>query len=279
MIKDVKVQLDGTAEDEVRLEHAEALASLSNGHLTGLYANPLPDYGMTVPFDAGGAAAEVLVEIEEQARREGDAAGRRLQERFARLGVSHELRRLEGRPGELQDLVAAEARCADVLVATRPYGAGALATLVAEAVLFQGGRALYLVPPGRGLHQPFRTVLVAWRDTREAARAVREGLPFIEASSRVVLVLVDPERADDGRGEPEADAARHLSRHGAAVEVKAVESGGRAVSEVLLEEAARVSADLVVMGAYGHSRVRQWILGGTTRDMLTLCDRPILMAH
>lgn len=281
MIRDVKVHLDGTGEDEVRLLHAEALASLSGGHLTGLFTNPLPDYGMAVPFDAGGAAAQVIGDLEDRARQEGDAIGRRLEERFARLGVGHELRRLDARFGELQGLLASEARCADLFVATRPYGegAGALATLVAETVLFQGGRALYLVPPGRGLHQPFRTILVAWQDTREAARALREALPFVAGSSRLRLVLVDPERDEDGRGEPETDAARHLSRHGAKVEVGVVESRGRAVSDVLLEEAGRFSADLVVMGGYGHSRTRQWILSGTTRDMLTACERPILIAH
>ena len=103
-----------------------------------------------------------------------------------------------------------------------------------------------------------RRILLAWRDTRETARAVAEALPFIEKATRTAVVLVDAETgAADEKRAPEMDIARHLDRHGTNIEVHMVESGDSAVSEVILEQARRVAADLVVMGGYGHSRARE----------------------
>ena len=101
-----------------------------------------------------------------------------------------------------------------------------------------------------------------------------------EKAARTVILLVDPESpANDGKSEPAADLAKHLDRHGAHVEVVVIESQGRSVSDVILEQAGRISADLIVMGGYGHSRARQWIMGGVTRDLLSSSRFPILMAH
>jgi nucleotide-binding universal stress UspA family protein len=118
--------------------------------------------------------------------------------------------------------------------------------------------------------------MVAWQDTREAARALREALPFVEQATRTVLVLVDPDTED---AEPEADVVRHLARHTARVEAVRVAAGERTTAEALLDEARRVSADLVVMGGYGHSRIAEWVMGGVTVDMLFASPYPLLMAH
>ena len=120
-------------------------------------------------------------------------------------------------------------------------------------------------------------MLVAWQDKREPARALREALPLIGQASRTVAVLVDPETS--GAAEPEADVLRHLSRHGAAAEAVSIAAGERSTAEALLDEARRLSADLIVMGGYGHSRLAEWIMGGVTVDMLTFSPHPILMAH
>jgi nucleotide-binding universal stress UspA family protein len=115
---------------------------------------------------------------------------------------------------------------------------------------------------------------------REAARAVAEAAPLIARATRTQVLVVDPPAMRDGsQGEPAADIARHLGHLGTSVEVGIVESQGRDVSEIMLEQAHRMSADLIVMGGYGHSRAREWMLGGATRDMLSTSDIPILMAH
>jgi nucleotide-binding universal stress UspA family protein len=122
-------------------------------------------------------------------------------------------------------------------------------------------------------------VLVAWRDSREAARALGEALPIIERSTATTVLAVNPDRAVLTNTRDEEELATHLERHGATVDVRVVTSNGVRVSEVLRNEGRRLSADLVVMGSYGHSRVREWVLGGTTLEMMTSSELPILVAH
>jgi nucleotide-binding universal stress UspA family protein len=282
MIKDVSVHLDGSSADEERLLHAEAIAAASQAHLTGLFTNPLPDLATLSPIDGGASAAGIIVQLQDDARRQGDLAQKRLAERFSRLSVPNEIRRLEGTPGQLPGLAATEARWSDLLVASRPFdrdGAGASNDLFG-AVLFESGRGVFVVPPGRHPSDAIRRILVCWRDTREAARAVAEAAPFIEKAARTTVLIVDPESPRDNRpSEPGADIARHLGRSGTSVEVHVVASEGRGIGDVILDQARRASADLIVMGGYGHSRLREWIAGGATRDMLSTSEFPILMAH
>ncbi len=282
MIKDVTVHLDGTSADEERLLHAEAIAAASQAHLTGLFTNPLPDLAAITPMDGGASAAGIMVQLQDDARRQGDLSQQRLAERFSRLSVPSEIRRLEGMPGQLLKLVASEARWSDIFVASRPIddGSDGAWSDLFGAILFESGRGVYVVPPGRRPSDTIRRVLVCWQDTREAARAVAEAAPFIEKAARTVVLMVDPASSNgNGPGAPGADIARHLDRIGTSVEVQVVASEGRAISDVILEQARRLSADMIVMGAYGHSRLREWIAGGATRDMLSTSDIPILMAH
>jgi nucleotide-binding universal stress UspA family protein len=279
MIKDIMVHLDGTSGDELRLQHAEAIATPRAAHVTGLFTNPLADLAAAMPIEGGAAAAQVMADLDAEARRQGDIGQQRLAERFSRLGVSNEVRRIDALPGELVARAASEARCADVFVASRPYtgnGSDQWDDLF-EAVLFESGHAIYVVPPRRGPSDPIRRILIAWRDTVESARAIGGALPFLKEASRTAVIIVDAE-PDEGR-ELGADVARHLDRHGAKIEVVKVDSNGERVSEVLLHQARRMSADLVVMGGYGHSRAREWVLGGASREMLETAEFPILMAH
>jgi nucleotide-binding universal stress UspA family protein len=270
------VHLDGSPEDEVRLAHAEAIAASSDAHLLGVYTNVLPDpIAYSVEFGAASIAA-----LEERTRREGVDTGQRLAQRFERLGVRNELRSLDRFFGTIGGAVAREARSADVFVASCPRpgeGCDRWEGLV-EDVLFDSGRSLYLVPPGLPPRSPIRTVMVAWADTREVARAISEALPLLTMVSVVELAHVQrPSRSPMGGAEAMADIAAHLARHGIDTRIRMVE--GSSVSAALLEAAHRASADLIVAGAYGHSRLREWLVGGTTRDLLTFSDLPLLLAH
>lgn len=277
MIRDIMVHLDGSPEDEIRLEYGQAIASDGRAHLIGIFTNLLPDLTVAMPMDGGAAAMQVLTELEDKARQDGDATAKRLTERLASLQVPSELRRLDETFGVLSAKVAEQARCADLFIATRPYGeadAPLWADLV-EAVLFGSGRALLLVPPGQHRQGSIQTVLVAWNGSREAARALREGLPFIEQAARTVVLIVDP-TPDIMSG---VGVEGHLARHGVMAEVITAESRGRRVADVILDEARRLSADLVIMGGYGHTRLREQVFGGATLDMLTDSEGPILVAH
>lgn len=280
MPKDILVPLDGTPEDEVRLAHAEALARTHRARITGLYLNPLPDYSYVLGIQSGLAPAALITDLDERVRREGDAVAEQLGARLARLDVPSELRRFDATPSELPDPCAAQARWADLVVATTPYRDRDTTgwNEVTEAMLLDGGHALYLVPPGAAARPAVHTVLVAWADRREAARSVAEALPILKQAGRVVLLCVKP--TPDAEERPDVlDVAAHLDRHGAKVEILTVYAAAVEVPERIIAEAERLSADLVVMGAYGHSRFREWVVGGATRDMIERSAVPLLMAH
>jgi len=281
-VSDLIVHLDGTSEDEVRIAHAEAIAAACDAHLTGIYTNVLPDYGMAVAGDYGGGAAAAMFEVEERIRQEGAETLKRLSKRFSRLGLRNELRRVEESPGAMAGAVAAEARWSDLFVASCPYreNVGSRWDDVLETVLFESGHAIYFVPPGAPARPMLSLVLVAWTESREAARAVAEAMPFLRAASEVEIVTVsDTQEKRNTRGYNAADMAAHLDRWGVRVVVRPVDRGKESVSGALLGEARRASADLIVMGGYGHSRWREWIVGGTTREILALAQVPVLMAH
>jgi len=277
MIRDIMVHLDGSTADDIRLDYGQAIASTCQAHLVGILTTPLPDLAIPMPMDGGAAAIQVLTDLENQARKDGDAAAQRLTERLANLQVPNELRRCDETFGALLAKVVEQARCADLFITTRPYGdaEGDLWTGLVESVLFGSGRALMLVPPTQHQLRPIRTVLVAWNGSREAARALREGLDFIEQAARTIVLLVDPPAGTA----PGADVESHLVRHGVSAEVITTESRGRSVGDVILDEAKRLSADLIVMGGYGHARLREQVFGGATWDLLTVADIPLLMAH
>jgi nucleotide-binding universal stress UspA family protein len=277
MIRDIMVHLDGSPEDEIRLEHGQAIAAAGRAHLIGIFTNLLPDLTVAMPMDGGAAAMQVLTELEDKARQDGDANAKRLTERLASLQVPSELRRLDETFGVLSAKVVEQAHCADLFIATRPYGEAdsPVWTDLVEAVLFGSGRALLLVPPGRHRQGPIQTVLVSWNGSREAARALREGLHFIEQAARTVVLVVDP----PSDTMPWAEVEGHLARHGVVAEVITAESQDRRVADVILDEARRLSADLVIMGGYGHTRLRELVFGGATRDVLTASESPLLVAH
>lgn len=149
-----------------------------------------------------------------------------------------------------------------------------------EGALFSSGRPVMLVPEGAAASLGPKTVLVGWDSRIEAARAVREALEILVGAEKVHLALVDPEESDGGHGaEPGADAATWLSRHGARVVVDRLPSMGRTAAETLRRHAADTGAGLLVIGGYGHSRLRERIFGGVTRAMLDDTPLPILLAR
>jgi nucleotide-binding universal stress UspA family protein len=146
--------------------------------------------------------------------------------------------------------------------------------------LFNSGRPVIVVPEAASVASAPRRVLIAWRASPEATRAVHEAMPILLRAEQVRLLVVDDGhlRNEDGQ-DPGADIARHLARHSVNVEVKVVPAGGRSTSDVILSEARYLGAELIVMGGYGHSRLREWIFGGATRDILHESAIPMFIAH
>lgn len=184
--------------------------------------------------------------------------------------------------GALNEIVAQRARFADLVVLTRPYGGdrGSEAEAVVEAALFEG-KAPVLVLPEAGLGQADKPkrVLLAWNQSAEAMTATRLALPMLKAAEMVNITVIDPPAHGPERSDPGGLLCQMLVRHGVHAEVSVLARNLPRVSDILARHVWDINADLVVMGAYGHSRFREAILGGATRSMLEKAEVPVLMAH
>lgn len=183
--------------------------------------------------------------------------------------------------GALTELVAQRARFADLVVLPRPYGKdqGAEAEAAVEAALFEG-QAPVLVVPEAGLSTATpKRIVIAWNQGREALAAVRAALPLLKQADLVTITVIDPGVHGPERSDPGGMLCQMLVRHGVHAEVSVLARTLPRVSDVLLRHVNDISADLLVMGAYGHSRFREAILGGATRNMLEHATVPVLMAH
>ena len=184
--------------------------------------------------------------------------------------------------GALTDLVSSRARYADLVVLPKPYGKGSgpEAEAVIEAAMFEG-QAPVLVVPERGFAAGAapRRVVLAWNQSREALVAARRALPFLKAAEQVVITIVDPPAHGPERSDPGGMLCQLLVRHGVKAEVAVLARTLPRISDVLARQCQDLDADLLVMGAYGHSRFREAILGGATRNMLESTQVPVFLAH
>jgi nucleotide-binding universal stress UspA family protein len=149
-----------------------------------------------------------------------------------------------------------------------------------DGALFRSGKPAVVVPEKGGVSLAPGTIMVAWDGSMEAARAVHAARSMLQAAKAVRIVLVDPVAGAGGQGgEPGADLAAYLARLGVAVSLDRLPSGGKSIADVLMRHARDQAAELIVMGAYGHSRLRERIFGGVTRSMLNHVEVPLFMAH
>ena len=177
------------------------------------------------------------------------------------------------------DRFGAIARRFDLAVVgqAEPDKAGAQ-ELVAEGALFSSGRPVVIVPYIQKAGLTLDRVMVCWDASRNAARAIADAMPFLKRARAIDVVIVASERLKSDEI-PGADIGQHLARHGLKVEVKRIVAPDTDVASTILSHAADTSADFIVMGGYGHSRLREFILGGATRGILSAMTLPTLMSH
>lgn len=271
-IKDILTVVDYDGRRPAARVAAE-LARLLDAHLTGLSMSQTPT--MPAPGIAPGSAAlmESIREAWFDRARNADAA---FQEIARLAGVRYESAIVEATgDGYFAELVR-RSRLSDLVVIGQdnPDAPEPMRSALIEAMLFEGGAPTLMVPYiGADDFSP-RRALVAWDGSATAARAVRAGLPLLAASESVTVLLVGSRPAEGA-----SDIAVYLDRHGLKVEVKQTPAAGVPVADVLLNTVSDGGFDWVVMGAYGHSRVREFLFGGATRDILQEMTVPLLMAH
>lgn len=283
-LKNLLLNLDDTKDCPKRIEAALALAAEHGAHLNALYviAEPtMPAYLETqVPRDA-------TREYHERLRAHGEEVLEDFQKQAQRKGVSFETRLSTGPEQSVPETVALHARYADLAIIGQaneddPPPGG---THTVEEVAFTAGRPVLAIPyigaPEQNGEVRFgRRIMVAWDAGREATRAVNDALPFLERAEAVSVICVNPRRGYSGHGdEPGADIALHLSRHDVKVQVEHMEVRDIEVGDTILSRLADEGSDMLVMGCYGHSRLREMVLGGVTRSVLQHMTVPALLSH
>ncbi len=282
-LRDLVVLLDGSPRDDARLTVALGLARRDDAHVLGLCPLELL-LPSDMSFALGGypdlwAIPEFAQQIETEARAKAGIIEISFRERLRREGVRGDW---VFDKGPLVHAVVHRARAADLLIIGQndPQNPpSVVARALIEDVLMIAGRPLLLIPYAGTFETVGENVLVGWSRTRESARALHDALPLFAPSATVTVLTVET-RAPDTRVLPTADIAEHLARHGLAVSAaRTVVSDGLAPADALLDYAADIGADLLVVGGYGHSRTREMILGGVTRDLLRFMTLPVLMSH
>jgi len=276
VLGEIVVFIDGRTESAGILEFAGILAQEQGARLISVFMQPEPTVTPAETF-ARGNGMHSVIEVHRAQLERIEADYRALFEDIVRLhGIRSEWKSLP----YLSSEVGVHAYYADLVVIARPESAGQAAGPpgLAESLVLSSGRPIIVLPP-RGTVSRIRRILVAWNATRESIRAVADALPLLVKAEAVEVLVVDHERHPGHGPEPGADIARHLARHGVHVEVRRLSSGGKNVGHLLLSQAAAFGADLVVMGAYGHSHLREWMFGGVTRTVLYEAGLPVLMSR
>lgn len=280
--RSILVPLSGIARDGDLLQAGIALARQFNGRVQALHvaADPTGAVAMIGEGMSGGLVEEMIRVAEreqnvvtERARKHFDGVVADLGEGAPRVDWACETDRED-------EAVARWSRRADLVVLGRPEEGGQQSTMgpmTLETTLFFGGAPVMMMPPGHALPRKFRTVVVAWNGGRECAHALRAALPIVTAARRVVVLSVDGDHAP--RPSPD-EVVQYLCDHEAFGEPRTVPHpphGGAGAA--ILDHAAEIGADLVVMGAYGHSRLREMVLGGATRHVLHHAGVPVFLVR
>ena len=277
--KNILVLVDDTKANGGRLKAAIDLAREKDAHLTGLYVIGEPD----LPTFVRG---QIPRDIVEQQRADTEDAARAANNAFLamadREGVRADARIARCQDHQVATLIARHARYADLVVAgqAEPDEPGPGGRNMVENLVLTAGRPVLVIPYIGAKRAIGRIVTVAWDAGREAARAVADGMPFLEAADQAFVLIVNPATGIDGHGdEPGADIALSLARHGVEAEVQTVTADDIDEGDAILSWLSDSGSDLLVMGLYGHSRVLELVLGGVSRRILQSMTVPVLLSR
>jgi nucleotide-binding universal stress UspA family protein len=274
MIKDIIVNLSVGKPRDVAGDFAVSTAALFGAHVSGLAFALEPPVGSL--GDSVSSAIFDTYHAQQKAAAERAAAA--FEDGARRASVSFDRRVLFDTAPDAAETFGLAARHYDlsVVAQVQPQDDG-MENLMIQAALFDSGRPVLVVPYIQKEGIKLGRVMVCWDGSRSAARAVADALPLLQRAGQVDVVTVDAkERRNDLRG---AQIAEHLARHKIKVDLNNLVAPDSEAADVILSRAADSEADLIVMGGYGHSRLREFVLGGVTRSMLGAMTAPVLMAH
>jgi nucleotide-binding universal stress UspA family protein len=273
-IKDMLVIVD-LAGEKPAMKIGIDLAARISAHLTGLcfvYQPMIPSYGLA-PIPADFIASAI-----ESARTDAQAAGAEFRKAAERAGIMHEVRTTDLLAGSGFEEIDRQCRVTDLVVVGQPDPdrPEPLRTPLIESILFDTGVPVLVVPYIGAPQFKLDRALVAWDGSATAARAIHAALPLLALAKHVEVLMLSSGESDEGAG---TGLAKYLARHGLRIELRRTTRGDIGVADALLNFVSDNSYDWVVMGAYGHSRLREAIFGGATRDILSEMTVPVLMMH
>jgi len=276
MIKDIALALEvGSSRDPAR-DFAISVSAAFNAHIAAIgfaYAPVLP------PMDTVSALpADILDAEREENRKAASDAIAQFEEAARRGAVSAESRLIEATVSGAPGVFGTIARSFDLSIVAQTDPNSMRDDLMVEGALFDSGRPVLIVPYIQRAGLKLERVMVCWDGSRTAARAINDAMPFLARAKAIDVITVAAKENKTGTIQG-ADIAQHLARHGLNVELRPITAGDLDVTNAILSDAADRSIDLIVMGGYGHSRLREFVLGGATRGILSSMTVPTLMSH
>lgn len=266
--------LDG---DSAALTAAGEIASTCGAHVAALV---VAVHMASVYADKGHTLSEVLADIAKGSRSEAGREREKIVAWLQQTPHDFEIRDVTVEAAVDEHEVVAHARLADLVVMARAAAHDRARRAMLEHVLFKSGRPVLLVPGEPPRERRWRRAVIGWNAKAEAVRALTAALPLLQRAEEVAVATVDasPSRGGHGQG-PGREIAAHLARHGVNAVVRNLDSLGRGEAKTLLDEAVAFDADMLVMGAYGHSRTSEALFGGVTRDLLAAAPVPLFLMH
>jgi nucleotide-binding universal stress UspA family protein len=258
---------------------AKRIGGAFEAHVSGLYVVPSVQFYPSVGLEAVPQVFEghrtYFKEHSEEVRRSFSAA-------MEADGLAYNISVTEAQSPLIADELVTRGRAADLVIvnATNPDQATGVELDCVERVVMGVGRPVLVLPYKGAEGLDLDEIVIGWNGHREAARAAFDALPLLKLAGKVSIVHVDPQKdADRGNSLPGADLAEALARHGVKATAEGLKTDGMEAGHALLKRANDSGAGMVVMGAYGHSRLREFVFGGATSHVLAHLDRPVLVSH
>jgi nucleotide-binding universal stress UspA family protein len=282
MIKDIVVNLSASAKRDVACDFASSVARVFGAHLTGVAFADEPVVPVSILDGLDGVPDDLAGTLRAQAKKNAQTAIARFEAAARGCQLSFESLLVAAEPAEVATRFGRIARRFDLSIVsqTEPH-ATVPSHPIAEAALFDSGHPVLFVPYIQREGLTLDRVMVCWDGSRSAARAMSDALPFLQRAGGIEIVTITGEKshADDLHNAEGADIASHLARHGLTAEFKRIVAADVDVANAILTHAADSATRFIVMGGYGHSRLREFVLGGVTREIIESMTAPVLMSH
>lgn len=259
----------------------EAAISLSGRYDAHLDIHAIGFDSTDPGFYYAGATAVVTQSNLQNARETQEAAEAWVTARLDRESIRWSMTGTVLQNAALHRYLSLRLRFCDLVVLPRPYqdATSNEAEQIAEACLFEAERPVLMMPDGSELPREDGRIVMGWNDGAEALAAARAALPFLQAASQVDICVIDPPRHGEGRSDPGGLLAQYLMRHGVKSEVAVMARTEESIGNILMRKAQETGAEMIVTGAYGHSRLREAVFGGTSRDLLSNAQLPLFMGR